>query len=47
MQADGDLVLDLAEQIRDQHAPAADALGTLVRSFRFDLVMSAARKEGD
>jgi CheY-like chemotaxis protein len=46
MQADGDRILDLAEQIRGQHAPAADALGALVRSFRYDLVMSVAQKEG-
>jgi DNA-binding NarL/FixJ family response regulator len=46
MQADGDMILDLAEQIRGQHAPAADALGTLVRTFRFDLVMNAAQEEG-
>jgi CheY-like chemotaxis protein/anti-sigma regulatory factor (Ser/Thr protein kinase) len=47
IQADGDMILDLAEQIRGQHAPAADALGTLVRSFRFDIVMDVAQEKGD
>jgi signal transduction histidine kinase/FixJ family two-component response regulator len=42
-QADGDLVLDLVERIRIQHAPVADALVSLVRSYRFDIIVTLVR----
>jgi CheY-like chemotaxis protein len=39
-QLDADLILDLLDQIRDQHAPLADALGGLVHDFRFDTILA-------
>jgi PAS domain S-box-containing protein len=39
-QLDADLILDLLDQIRDQHAPIADALQSLVHDFRFDTILT-------
>jgi PAS domain S-box-containing protein len=39
-QLDADLILDLLDQIRDQHAPLADALERLVHDFRFDTILA-------
>ena len=39
LQADGGLVLELTQQIRAQHTSVADALASLVRSYRFDAIV--------
>jgi two-component system sensor histidine kinase/response regulator len=39
-QLDGDLILGLLDQIREQNAPLADALASLVHNFRFDTIMT-------
>jgi PAS domain S-box-containing protein len=39
-QLDADLILDLLDQIRDQHAPLADAMEGLVYDFRFDTILA-------
>jgi CheY-like chemotaxis protein len=46
LQADGGLVLELAQQIPARHAPVADALASLVRNYRFDVIVEIARKLG-
>jgi hypothetical protein len=43
-QADGDLVLNLVEQIRSQHPSEADALASLVRNYRFDIIVTLTRE---
>jgi CheY-like chemotaxis protein len=43
-QADGDLVLNLLDSIRESNGPLADALASLVREFRFDTVMTLAQQ---
>jgi CheY-like chemotaxis protein len=49
LRADADLVLELAERIREQDAPLAAALTGLVRDFRFDTIVawSTPTSEGD
>jgi PAS domain S-box-containing protein len=44
--ADRDLVLDLVEQIRVEHAPVADALANLVHNYRFDVIVKMAQEPG-
>jgi PAS domain S-box-containing protein len=44
VQADGDLVLDLVEQIRGQHPSVADALAGLVRNYRFDIIVTLTQE---
>ncbi|MEJ2210227.1 MAG: histidine kinase N-terminal 7TM domain-containing protein [Anaerolineae bacterium] len=39
-QADGDRLLALADEIREQHADLADTLTSLVLNFRFDLILA-------
>jgi signal transduction histidine kinase/HAMP domain-containing protein/ActR/RegA family two-component response regulator len=46
IQADADLALDLIDQIRDQHAPLADTLASLVNNFRFDTLMDLTQPSG-
>jgi DNA-binding response OmpR family regulator len=46
-QADGDLVLDLVEQIRAQQPGVADALVGLVRNYRFDILVTLTGEVGD
>jgi len=46
VQADGDLVLDLVEQIRAQHPSVADALTSLVRNYRLDIIVTVAQEIG-
>jgi PAS domain S-box-containing protein len=43
-QADGDLVLTLVEQIRSQHPSEADALASLVRNYRFDIIVTLTQE---
>jgi CheY-like chemotaxis protein len=40
IQADGDLVLDRLDPIRERNAPLADALAALVHDFRFDTIVA-------
>jgi signal transduction histidine kinase/FixJ family two-component response regulator len=40
MQADGDLVLNLLDSIRESNGSLADALASLVHDFRFDLIVT-------
>jgi CheY-like chemotaxis protein len=47
VQADADLALDLAAQIRAQHAPIADALTSLIQRYRFDMIVSFIQEIGD
>jgi CheY-like chemotaxis protein len=44
-QADADLVLELLDPIREQHAPLANALASLVRDFRFDRVIALTQED--
>jgi two-component system sensor histidine kinase/response regulator len=46
VQADGDLVLDLVGQIRAQHPSVADALTSLVRSYRLDIIVTLTQEIG-
>jgi hypothetical protein len=46
VQADGDLVLDLVEQIREQHPSVADALTSLVRNYRLDIIVTVTQEMG-
>jgi len=46
IQADGDLVLDLVEQIRAQHPSVADALTSLARSYRLDIIVTLTQEIG-
>ncbi len=46
VQADGDLVLDLVEQIRAQHPSVADALTSLVRNYRLDIIVTVSQDIG-
>jgi len=46
VQADGDLVLDLVEQIRAQHPSVADVLTSLVRNYRLDIIVAVAQEIG-
>jgi PAS domain S-box-containing protein len=46
LQADGDRVLGLVGQIRTQHAPVADALASLVSSYRFDVIVRTVEELG-
>jgi hypothetical protein len=46
LQADGGLVLDLIGQIKAQHAPVAEALASLVRSYRFDAIVKLVEELG-
>jgi PAS domain S-box-containing protein len=46
VQADGDLVLDLVEQIRAQHPSVADALASLARNYRLDIIMTLTQDIG-
>ena len=47
-QLEADLILDLLGQIREQHAPLADALESLVHDFRFDTILAlTAGEEGN
>jgi CheY-like chemotaxis protein len=46
VQADGDLVLDLVEQIRAQHPSVADALTNLVRNYRLDIIVTLSQEIG-
>jgi len=46
VQADGDLVLDLVEQIRAQHPSVADALTSLVRNYRLDIIVTVTQEIG-
>jgi hypothetical protein len=39
-QLDADLILDLLDPIREQNAPLADALESLVHDFRFNTIMA-------
>jgi PAS domain S-box-containing protein len=45
-QLDADLILDLLDQVREQNAPLADAVESLVRDFRFDTIMTCCTKGG-
>jgi two-component system sensor histidine kinase/response regulator len=47
VQADGELVLDLAEQIRPQHAAVADALTSLVHNYRYDIIVTVIQELGE
>ena len=47
LQADGGLVLDLVEQIRARHASIAEALASLVRSYRFDAIVKLVEELGE
>jgi PAS domain S-box-containing protein len=47
LQADGGLVLDLVERIRARHAPVAEALASLVRSYRFDAIVKLVEELGE
>jgi len=46
-QADGELVLDLIEQIRAQHAATADALTYLVHNYRYDIIVTSIQELGE
>jgi two-component system sensor histidine kinase/response regulator len=46
-QADGTLVLELVEQIREEHGPVANALTALVDRFRFDVVVALTEEIGE
>jgi two-component system sensor histidine kinase/response regulator len=46
VQADGDLVLDLVKQIRAQHPSVADALTSLVRNYRLDIIVTLTQDTG-
>ena len=43
MQADGDLVLNLLDSLRESDGALADALADLVRNFRFDTIVALAQ----
>jgi hypothetical protein len=43
-QADGALVLELIQRIRAPHTSTADALASLVRSYRFDAIVELAKE---
>ena len=47
VQADGDLVLDLVEQIREQHPSVADALTSLARNYRLDIIVTLTQQRED
>jgi hypothetical protein len=44
-QADADLVLELLDQMGEQHAPLANALASLVRDYRFDRVIALTQED--
>jgi CheY-like chemotaxis protein len=46
-QADGDLVLELVEQIRAQHPSVADALAGLARNYRLDIIVTLTQQWED
>jgi CheY-like chemotaxis protein len=48
-QLDADMILGLLDQIRDDHPALADGFATLVRDFRFDVILAAtkAAEDGD
>jgi DNA polymerase III gamma/tau subunit len=46
-QADGELALNLVEQIRSQHPSVADALANLIRNYRFDIIVTLTQEIGE
>jgi CheY-like chemotaxis protein len=47
LQADGGLVLDLVDRVRSRHAPVAEALASLVHSYRFDAIVKLTEELGE
>jgi two-component system sensor histidine kinase/response regulator len=47
VQADGDLVLELVEQIRAQHPSVAEALAGLARNYRLDIIVTLTQQWED
>jgi hypothetical protein len=47
IQADGDLVLELVEQIREQHPSVADALTSLTYNYRLDIIVTLTQQWED